>query len=95
MKSFCLGRLLATPAALEACKEAGVSPFNYFSRHGRQDWGDLCSLDKRLNDEALEDGGRILSSYILPNGVKLWVITEADDGEGNRAATTLLRAGEY
>lgn len=93
--SFLLGRLLATPAALAECKRAGVVPFVLIARHAKQDWGDVCPSDWRLNDEALVDGGRILSSYTLPTGVKLWLITEAEDDDGDRAATTLLRPDEY
>lgn len=81
-----LGRLLATPAALAECKRAGVVPFALIARHAKQDWGDVCATDRRLNDEALIDGGRLLSSYTPPTGVKLWLITEAADDNGDRAA---------
>ncbi len=43
---------------------------------------------------ALVDGGRIFSSYLLDNGRKIWVITEAED-EGKRASTCLLEPDEY
>lgn len=94
-RTFYLGRFLATPGALDACKEAGVSPIWYFSRHARQDWGDLCTDDKRANDRALADGSRILSAYTLPGGVRLWIITEAEDDDGKRVASTLLLPSEY
>ena len=51
--------------------------------------------DKKLNDEAIKCGRRILSAYILDDGVKVWVITEAADDQGNRAATTCLLPDEY
>ena len=47
------------------------------------------------NAEALKWGSRILSAYLLPTGVKLYVITEAEDEQGNREYTTILRADEY
>jgi hypothetical protein len=47
------------------------------------------------NDEALKDGSRILSAYLTLKGKKLWVITEATDDDGHRAATTLLLPEEY
>jgi hypothetical protein len=58
-------------------------------RHANQDWGDLCSEDKKANDDAVRHGGRVLSSYEL-RGDKLWIITEAD-----RSVTTLLTPEEY
>ena len=92
---FDLGRLLATPGALKAMGEAGQTPLDFISRHARGDWGDVCAEDKRLNDEALVDGSRLLSSYRLSNGRKLWVISEATDDNGHRAATTCLLPSEY
>jgi hypothetical protein len=92
---FDLGRTLATPGALAALEEAGQSPPELLLRHIRGDWGDLDEDDKRANDEALKDGSRILSAYILPTKAKVWVITEAKDDQGQRAATTLLLPDEY
>jgi hypothetical protein len=34
-------------------------------------------MDKQLNDDALRDGGRLVSVYVLSTGVMLWVITES------------------
>ena len=52
------------------------------------DWGDLCDEDKRLNDEAIDNGSRILAAY--EGMYKIWVITEHD-----RSATTILFPDEY
>jgi hypothetical protein len=65
------------------------------ARHVAGDWGDLSDEDKRLNDEALIDGSRLLSAYTLRSGVRVWVITEAVGDDGHRAATTLLLPDEY
>lgn len=92
---FPLGRLLATPGAMEALKEAGESPTALLKRHARGDWGDLCDEDKELNDGAVTDGSRILSAYVLETGVKLWIITEAANDQGGREATTILLPEEY
>lgn len=92
---FSIGKLLATPAALEALEEADVDIIDLIERHIAKDWGDLSDDDKRLNDEALHDGSRILSAYILPTDVKVWFITEAADDKGERAATTALLPSEY
>jgi len=54
------------------------------------DWGQVCAEDWRLNDEAVQDGSRIVSAYITLKGVKIWIITEAD-----RSTTTILLPDEY
>lgn len=92
---FQLGQIVATPAALKELDEAGQVPWAFLARHARGDWGDLDAEDCRLNDEAVKDGSRILSAYSLKTGVRLLVITEAQDDRGNRAATTLLLPDEY
>jgi hypothetical protein len=92
---FPLGRTLATPGAFDALEQSGESPALFLRRHASGDWGDLGDEDKTLNDQAVSDGGRILSSYITKTGVKLWIISEAADEEGTRTATTLLLPSEY
>lgn len=89
-KKFGLGQIVATPAALQAIESSGQSPADFLRRHAAQDWGDLDDEDKRLNDEAVQDGSRILSAYYTSDGTKLWIITEAEDSRGQRAATTIL-----
>jgi hypothetical protein len=39
---FGLGALVATPAALEACEVANVSPSELLARHAAGDWGEVC-----------------------------------------------------
>ena len=85
-----LGRVVATPGALEALKQAGQTPHEFLNRHLAGNWGDLCEEDRRANDEAVENGSRVLSAYVLGDGVKLWVITEAD-----RSSTCILLPEEY
>jgi hypothetical protein len=92
---FKLGRVVGTPAALEAITDSGESIWTFLARHLACDWGDLDAEDKRLNDEALENGSRLLSAYQTAKGVKLWVITEAADDRGNRASTCILTPDEY
>ncbi len=87
---FPYGRAVATPGALAALSRAGVAPEALLDRHVRGDWGELCDEDRRMNAEALPAGGRLLSAYALPDGTRLWIITEAD-----RSATTLLLPEEY
>lgn len=92
---FSLGQLVATPGALEALQESGQSPMDFILRHVRGDWGLVDDEDKMANDQALLDGSRLLSAYKTLKGTKLWVITEATDDQGRRAATTILLPDEY
>jgi len=92
---FDLGQVVATPDALEALKAAGQGPVEFLARHLRGDWGDLDEEDRRLNDMALVDGSRILSSYVLNTGVKVWLISDACDDDGRRASTCLLLPENY
>ena len=55
----------------------------------------MCDDDKQANEDALVDGSRLLSSYKTSNGEKLWIITEAQDDNGARAASTIFRPDEY
>ena len=87
---FPLGRVVATPGALRALEQANESPFELLERHQAGDWGELCEEDKRENEFSVQNDFRILSAYRTRNGVKIWVITEAD-----RSATTLLLPYEY
>ena len=74
---------------------SGQEPAFFLDRHAAGDWGQVCPEDAQLNDEALKDGSRIISAYSTLKGVKIWIITEATDGKGQRAATTILLPSEY
>jgi len=86
--------ILSTSAALDVMEEAGLTPASFIDRHVTGDFGNLCEEDRQLNLEAIKDGSRILSAYLVGN-VKLYCITEAEDDNGKRSATTILRAEEY
>ena len=92
---FSLGRTLATPAALKAIEDAGQTPGFFLDRHIQGDWGEVCDDDKQANDRALVDGGRLLSAYRTLKNTRIWIITEAADDQGRRAATTILEPSEY
>jgi len=87
---FALGRILATPGAINAMREAGESPLRLLKRHVHGDWGDLHEDDQRANELAIRRDLRILSAYVLSTQERVWVITEAD-----RSATTILLPEEY
>jgi hypothetical protein len=90
------GKIVATSRALEAIRASGQTPEIFINAHIEGYWGsDLCEEDRRLNDEALIDGSRLLSAFRTLRGVKLWVITEAVGDDGRRAATSILLPEEY
>jgi hypothetical protein len=92
---FVLGQVVATPGCLSVLEQSGQSPSEFLNRHLQREQGDLCDEDHELNGEALKDGSRILSAFKTSTGVKIWIITEAEDGNGHRSATTLLLPEEY
>lgn len=94
-KKFSLGRIVATPGALEALHAAGQSASEFLSRHVTGDWGNLDDEDRQANDAALIDGSRLLSAYQTRKGERLWVITEALNDAGLRYSTCLLTPDEY
>ena len=73
------GRVLATPASLEAIEQAGQSVWEFLTRHFAGDWGNVDTHDKAASDEALRDGSRLLSAYVLNTGTTIWLITETQD----------------
>lgn len=89
-RRFALGQVVATPGALEAFAAAGQEPQELLARHVSGDWGELDEEDRAQNEFSVANDLRILSAYTLENGVKVWVITEAD-----RSATTFLLPSEY
>ncbi len=91
---FNLGKLCATHGAQLALAEVNMSPLTLINRHHRGDWGDLDAEDKAANHEALATGARLFSAYVI-QGVKFWVITEAEDDDGQRMATTVLLPDEH
>lgn len=92
---FSLGQLLITQGVAQLIQEQGVELGPYVRRHHHGDWGDLCSEDRQLNNNALYNGSRLLSAYTLPNGEKIWIITDAEVMDGVRLVTTILKPEEY
>ena len=59
------------------------------NRYCHKDWGDMSEADKKANDWAVENGGRVFAAY-KQGSYKIWIIIEAD-----RRATTVLLPEEY
>ena len=85
---FDLGRLVITPAALEAVPADDIC--NAINRHVCGDFGDLDAADRKENEFALRAGLRLLSVYHATNGTMFWLITDAD-----RRLTTILLPSDY
>jgi hypothetical protein len=85
--TFPLGRLVMTT---NAARRLTLREMNDgLRRHAAGDWGDLCREDAKANDQALLDGGRLLSAY-GEGDQRFWIITEAD-----RSATIILMPADY
>lgn len=85
---FRLGRICATPNALATLSQPEI--LSGLQRHQAGDWGDVDQDDRQANDQALKDGTRLFSVYQSANGMKFWIITEAD-----RRVTTVLLPQDY
>lgn len=83
-----LGRLVATPGAMEAVPADEM--LECVRLHAFGDDGELCAEDRDANTWARANGARVLSSYRTKAGEKFWIITEAD-----RSTTTVLLPDEY
>lgn len=92
MSLFPLGRVVATPGALQALSEAETPAVSLLVRHANGDWGDVGREDWKMNDRDLREGERLFSVYELDGarGPRVWIITERD-----RSVTTLLLPEEY
>jgi hypothetical protein len=85
---FRLGRIVATPNALERLSQNDI--LVAIGRHQAGDWGDLDEQDRQENELSLKEGFRLFSVYHAANGTRFYVITEAD-----RSVTTFLLPEEY
>jgi len=73
---FRLGRLVSTPGALERVPNGEM--LRALGRHVSGDWGNVCPEDAEANEAAVNARARLLSSYTTREGVRFWIITEAD-----------------
>jgi hypothetical protein len=84
---FQIGRVVATAGAVAVLTLQEMTVM--LLAHTSGDWGDLNAADKRANERALKNEGRILSKYGL-DGNDYYVITEWD-----RSVTTIMRVEDY
>jgi hypothetical protein len=88
---FPLGKVVATPGALEEIERTGDSMPDLLRRHVTGDFGTVCQADWKANEDAIANGERVFSAYMLKDGkTKVWIITEAD-----RSSTCVLMPEDY
>lgn len=93
---FDLGPVVTTPGACDALARNEMSGMELLARHAKGDWGELCEEDRKVNENALISGARLMSVYNLPDGTTMWLITDAEiDYQHHRQATTFLLPEEY
>lgn len=92
---FSPGHVVATPGALDALAESGQDADFFIHMHLSGNWGEVDAEDQKANNQALIDGSRLLSSYRTLKGVVIWVLTEAEGDDGQRASTCLTTPDEY
>ena len=88
MALFETGQVVSTREAADTIPK--ILMIAALARHLNGDWGIVSREDKTANNQALRDGGRLLSAYRTPDGTKFWIITEAD-----RSCTTILLPDDY
>ena len=86
---FLLGRVVATPGAIQLLVDASADAAQLLGRHACGDWGEVPLEDARENELSVRKGLRILSSYAVGDE-RLWIITEAD-----RSLTCILLPEDY
>jgi len=87
-KEFPFGKTIITRNARARLQADDVC--QAFARHARGDWGELNPENRAENDRSLEEGDSLLSVYTDRNGVKSWILTEAD-----RSVSTCLLPEDY
>jgi hypothetical protein len=85
---FTLGEIVIRPRAALLLQNLRINPASLFFRHVTGDWGDVSNDQRRANEEAVREGGRVLSAYRQGN-MRIYVITEAD-----RSTTTIRTADD-
>jgi hypothetical protein len=80
--------MVATPDLLRVVPNLEI--LVAISRHQAGDWGEVNAEDRQANETALQEGTRLVSVYRSCDGVKFYVITEAD-----RSHTTVLLPHQY
>lgn len=84
---FPLGKVVITANAASQLDPVAVA--DALSSHANGDWGIICKEDWEANEEALREGGRLMSAH-GSSDERFWIITESD-----RSVTTVLMPEDY
>lgn len=87
-RKFRLGCVVITPNAF--ARIGADEAQKGLDRHWEGDWGEVDEHDREANEIALKERLRLLSVYRTSDGVKFYIITEAD-----RSCTTVLLPEDY
>lgn len=91
---FCAGEILVTDSVAELMQTQHADAIRKcLDRHFQGDWGEADEDCKLINDEALLDGGSLMSVYEV-SGETIWVITDGRNS-GSLVITTVMRPQEY
>lgn len=85
------GRVMITRSAKDALPRMEADAA--INRHLQGDWGDVCPSDWKVNEDALKNGGRLLSVYHTQDKVRFRIITESDYSATTRPAAQRLLKG--
>ena len=88
-RALALGQIVMTSGVAAAFAATSERPFPLLAWHQWWDWGEVSPEDAAENDFSVTHGFRILSSYALKDGTRIWILTEADC-----SATTMLLPDE-
>jgi hypothetical protein len=94
------GQVVVTAALYHEIEKQGMEPVAlvpYLDRHVTGDWGEVDAHDRKVNDDALKTGARILSAYDMPRIGRIWIITDAayTDDVRTRQVTTVMFPSDY
>ena len=75
---FQVGEVVITPAASAALEANALSIEDLLARHQVGDWGDVSQQLRTVNDRGLVEQFNLQSTYVLPTGERLVVVTNRD-----------------
>lgn len=91
---FELGLIYGAPEVLRHLSVHGRIASELLAYHAGGEWGSIPVEDAASNTVAVQDGSRILSTYLV-EGRHIQCITDAAGEDGTRYSTVLLFAQEY
>ncbi|MEX0678024.1 MAG: hypothetical protein WD063_13165 [Pirellulales bacterium] len=75
---FDVGEIVITPAAQAALAANGTTLDDLLARHQAGDWGDVSAQVREVNERGLVEQFNLQSTYALPDGRRLVVVTNRD-----------------